>query len=256
MTMLLDTPTRNRIPERRARRRQLRRRPLLLSCALLAPTVGFLAAYLLFFTPNSPSRFTLSPTKHETVETAMELGVGTWTVAPGSAAGYRVREKLLRLPAPNDAVGRTEAVRGSFELTRAGRQYRVKSGLRVEIDVATLRSDEPRRDEHMRTMAIETDLFPTAAFVSTADLLIPDAVVAAGMGRVSIDGELTLHGTTRAVTILVDVQRNGSQIEAVGSMTFAWDLFEIPPPNLSYVTVEDRPTLEFRLLFEALHHAL
>src|SRR6185503_934637 len=35
---------------------------------------------------------------------------GTWTVATGSQAGYRVTEQLAQLPAQSDAVGRTDKV--------------------------------------------------------------------------------------------------------------------------------------------------
>jgi hypothetical protein len=170
-------------------------------------------------------------------------------MAPGSVTGYCVREKVLRLPAPNDAVGRTEAVQGACQLKRHGGYLVVEQGLRVDVDVSTLRSDESRRDDHMRTMAMETDFFPTATFISTADLTVPEDLAKGGAVRTAVAGDLTLHGMTRPVTIPLDVQPVGGQIEGVGSLTFAWPLSEIEPPNLSYVTVEDTATLEFRLLF-------
>ena len=39
---------------------------------------------------------------------------GTWTVATGTEAGYRVRERLANLDAESDAVGRTKDVTGSI----------------------------------------------------------------------------------------------------------------------------------------------
>ncbi len=246
MTMLVEPQTSQ--PE--STRQPSQRRRWLFLAAVVSPLVTFLTAYLAFFTPDSPSRLRLSTTDQPSAAPSFEIPLGTWSVAPGSVTGYRVREKLLRLPAPNDAVGRTEAVRGAFELQRRGGHFVVERGLRVDVDVSTLKSDESRRDDHMRTMAIETDRFPTASFASTADLAVPEEVALGRAARVSVAGELTLHGVTRPVTIPLDVQLNGSQIEVVSSLTFGWALFEIEPPNLSYVTVEDSATLEFRLLFE------
>src|SRR5262245_58303769 len=37
---------------------------------------------------------------------------GTWNIAAGSLAGYRVREQLANLPAESDAVGRTDQLTG------------------------------------------------------------------------------------------------------------------------------------------------
>src|SRR5919109_3093656 len=43
---------------------------------------------------------------------------GAWVLAPNEPgfAGYRVREVLAVLPAPNDAVGRTTAVQARMEI--------------------------------------------------------------------------------------------------------------------------------------------
>ena len=74
---------------------------------------------------------------------------GTWTVAAGSQAGYRVREQLANLPAESDAVGRTEDVTGSITLVAAGDGAQLTEGS-IEVDTTTIRSDEGRRDGRMR----------------------------------------------------------------------------------------------------------
>lgn len=161
-----------------------------------------------------------------------------------------MREKLLRLPASNDAVGRTEVVTGGLNLAlgQAGSGL-IDRGLRVEVDVSTLKSDAERRDDHMRTMAIETDRYPTATFVTTSDILVPSDLVKGGRARMAANGDLTIHGVTRPVAIPFEAQVSGGLIEVVGSYSFGWDVFEMEQPNLSYLTVESDPTLEFHLLF-------
>lgn len=231
-------------PRPSRRRRRLTPARLLLGAALSA-VVAFVAAYALFFTPDSPPPLTLSGPG----EAVATVPAGVWTVGTGSVAGYRVREKLLRLPASNDAVGRTSAVTGSFRLDPAGDGLVVRAGMRLDADLSTMTSDEPRRDDHMRTMGIESDRFPAASFVSTADLVVrPEAGSASA--RALVRGELTLHGVTRTVDVPVQARYDGSRIEVVGSLSFPWELFDMQQPNLSYVTVEADPTMEFQLFFD------
>jgi polyisoprenoid-binding protein YceI len=224
------------------RRRRVR---LLAGAAVAVPVAAVAAAYLLFFTPDSPPELRLSAT---VAQPTYAVPTGAWSVGQGSVAGYRVREKLLSLPAPNDAVGRTSSIRGDFRLAGdgTGGGLRVERGMRIDVDVSTLKSDEDRRDDHMRTMAIETGQFPTATFVSTADLVLPPA----GQAATAVEGDLTLHGVTRAVSIPVQAQHASGRIEVVGSLSFSWDDFGMKRPNLSYVTVESDPTLEFQLFFD------
>lgn len=242
MSVQLQEPTVR--PEALVRRRRITPGRLVLG-AFLTAVSAFVAAYAAFFTPDSPPPLALSGP----AEAVATVPPGVWTAGTGSVVGYRVREKLLRLPASNDAVGRTGAVTGSFRLEPAGDGLLVRAGMRMEADLTTLTSDEARRDDHMRTMGIETDRFPTAGFVSTADLLVrPEPGSAAA--RALIRGELILHGVTRAVEVPVQARYDGSRIEVVGSLSFAWDLFGMQQPNLSYVTVEADPTMEFQLFFD------
>ena len=46
--------------------------------------------------------------------------VGTWKVATGSEAGYRVKEKFINQPATTEAVARTPKIAGGLAVTSAG----------------------------------------------------------------------------------------------------------------------------------------
>ena len=220
---------------------------LLVTGGVILPVGAVALAWALFFTPDSPPELRLST---QPAETAASVPAGTWSVGHGSVAGYRVREKLLRLPASNDGVGRTSAITGAFRLTGDGAVLRVEKGMRIDVDVSELKSDEDRRDDHMRTMAIETDLYPTASFVTTSDIVLPGDVTAGGQASVTVAGDLTIHGVTRPVSIPVHAQHAVGRIEIVGSLSFPWDYFDMKQPNLSYVTVEADPTLEFQVFFD------
>ena len=219
---------------------------VLIAGAAAIPVATVAVAWALFFTPDSPPELRLSTQGH----TVFAVPTGVWTVGDGSVAGYRVREKLLRLPASNDAVGRTSAITGSFGLSGERDVLRVEKGMRIDADLSKLKSDEDRRDDHMRTMAIETDLFPTASFVTTSDIVLPADLAAGGPVSVTVAGDLTIHGVTRPVSIPVHAQHAGGRIEVVGSLSFPWEYFEMTQPNLSYVTVEADPTLEFQVFFD------
>lgn len=132
---------------------------------IIVPVAAVALAWALFFTPDSTPELRLS----HPGDTGPSVATGTWSVGQESVAGYRLREKLLRLPASNDAVGRTSAVTGSFRLSGDRTDLRVEKGMRIDVEVSKLKSDEDRRDDHMRTMAIESDLYPTTSFVTTFD---------------------------------------------------------------------------------------
>lgn len=125
------------------------------------------------------------------------------------------------------------------------------SGARFEVDLTKLQSDEARRDNRIRTQGLESDRFPTATFVSTSPISVPADAVDGRPVRVSAEGDLTLHGVTKRVTIPIDGRLSNGRIELAGSHRFPMSDFAIQPPNVAnFVTVESDATLEFRLVLE------
>lgn len=229
-----------------------RRRRLVVAVGTAAVLVaGIVVAYLAFFRGSSEEQLGLTPTEEGARAggaITAEEAAGRWVATEGSEAGYRVREKLARLPAQSDAVGRTTAVSGGMTVAARGDRL-VARDLRVEVDVSQLRSDESRRDNRIRTDGLETDRFPTATFVSTGDIVAPAEATAGRAFTVDVAGELTIHGVTRRVTIPVEARLDGSKLEVVGSYRFPMSQFDIDPPNVAgFVTVESDATLEFRIV--------
>lgn len=162
----------------------------------------------------------------------------SWMVAQGEQTfvGYRVREEFASIGVA-DAVGRTGEVGGGLNVD-GGRI----AGAVLEADMTTLRSDESRRDDALRTRGIETDRFPEAQFqlLESVDLTRRNQ---------RVRGELTLHGETQPIAVRVSAQRlGGDTIELVGEAPIAFADFNIEPPSVAgVVTVEDKGTLEFKL---------
>lgn len=228
-----------------------RLRPLMVPALALVPIVAAVAAYLLFFTGDSPDRLSLTaPSGQPSVPAAGPVAgdvTGRWKAAAGSVAGYRVREKLARLPAQSDGVGRTDAVAGEMTVRREEERL-VADAIRMEVDVSRLRSDETMRDNRMRTMGLETARFPTATFAGTDPVSVPATVTQGTPVTVDLVGDLTIHGVTRRVTIPLQVRMTSGRAEVVGSLTFPMSDFGITPPNIGgFVTVDPDATLEFQL---------
>lgn len=142
-----------------------------------------------------------------------------WTVASGSEAGYRVREKLANLPAQSDAVGRTSAVTGQVRVEADGAGFVASDG-RFEADLTKLTSDESRRDNRIRTQGLESSRFPTATFVISEPVRLSDQPPVGEAVKVSAVGDLTLHGVTRQVTIPADARLTGARSRWSGRSAF------------------------------------
>jgi polyisoprenoid-binding protein YceI len=171
---------------------------------------------------------------------AAPAGAGRWhPVAPaGSFVGYRVDERYLGVGV-RTAVGRTSAVTGS--VTVDGDRV---EGADLRADMTTVHSDQARRDDALRSRAIETDRYPSARFT------LAGPPVALGARPRQAKGTLTLHGRRAAIAVAVRGQRlSGDRLELVGSAPIRFATFAIEPPSVAgLVTVSDHGVLEFRLV--------
>jgi polyisoprenoid-binding protein YceI len=170
---------------------------------------------------------------------AAPAGAGRWhPVAPaGSFVGYRVDERYLGVGV-RTAVGRTSAVSGS--VTVDGDRV---EGADLRADMTTVHSDQARRDDALRSRAIETDRYPSARFTLAGP-------VALGARPRQAKGTLTLHGRRAAIAVAVRGQRlSGDRLELVGNAPIRFATFAIEPPSVAgLVTVSDHGLLEFRLV--------
>lgn len=219
--------------------------------ALGVAGVGVL--YFAVFAGSSPQKLALSsPTPSTSGSTATPTstpgpGPGTWTITSGSLAGYRVREQLASLPAPSEAVGRTSAITGTFTLAQSASGYSVTAAS-FTVDVSKLTSDQSRRDQRIHSQGLESDRYPTATFQLSTPIALPAPAAAGQTIKVSATGVLTIHGVSKTVTIPIDAQLSGSQIELVGSIIFPFSDFGMTPPTIGgFVSVQPNATMEFQL---------
>ena len=183
--------------------------------------------------PNEPAPTTTSAT-------AASVD-GTWTVAVGSEAGYRVPEVLNGQS--TEAVGRTSAVTG--ELVLAGTSATAAS---FTVDLASVTSDESRRDGQFRGRIMDVATHPKATFRLTAPISFGEVPAEGVRLDASATGELTLRGGTRPVTFPLQAERSGGTIRVAGSIPITFSDYGIPNPSAGPAQVGDEGELEFLLV--------
>ncbi|MFB1479940.1 YceI family protein [Corallococcus sp. RDP092CA] len=73
-----------------------------------------------------------------------------------------------------------------------------KSTIEATIDAKTINTNEPKRDEHLRSPDFfDVEKFPTITFKSTK-------IAKAGKDKLNVTGDLTLHGVTKPVVLAVE----------------------------------------------------
>src|SRR5437868_979267 len=102
-------------------------------------------------------------------------GLSTFQIVPAqTTASYSVHENLIIQNKPNnDAVGTTHSVQGSFGI-RSGASPLV-AAMNITVDLSTLQTDSPRRDNYVRRNTLETDTYPTATFNSISAQGLPSS---------------------------------------------------------------------------------
>jgi Tol biopolymer transport system component/polyisoprenoid-binding protein YceI len=168
---------------------------------------------------------------------------GDWVLADDAGfAGYRVREKLGFVPAPNDAVGRTRAVRGAMTLANG----RIETA-RVTADLRQLRSDEPGRDPAAQE-ALGTGEFPNGTFRLTepVDLQSPERGEVISFEAASV---VTLRGISRNVRFPLEARWNGDTFQVAGQLDIQRSDFELEFPQQVGLHVSDDAKIEVELTF-------
>jgi polyisoprenoid-binding protein YceI len=168
---------------------------------------------------------------------------GTWTVGSGSVVGYRVNEVLLGQN--GTAVGRTTSVTG--HMTIAGTT--VTAGA-FSVPMASVHSNESERDNNFDGRIMEVATYPTATFRLTSPIDLAPLPAGGVINKYTAHGNLTLHGTTRAVTFTLSAERKGSQIEVSGAIPVVFANYNIENPSFAgLVTTQNHGLLEFLLVF-------
>jgi hypothetical protein len=167
------------------------------------------------------------------------------TVLPaGNEVRYRVREQLVNVSLPNDAIGRAGAITGGISLDSSGGV--IPSGSQFVITVGELKSDRDRRDGYVRGRLLEAAQYPTVTFVPTAVRGIHLPLPTSGQVSLTIPGDLTVKGVTHPVTWVASATFAGGEVSGSAATAFTFADFNLTKPRVPVLlSVEDTIKLEY-----------
>ena len=181
-----------------------------------------------------------APTPTATVATSTTsvatVSTGTWTISDTSKATVRVREQLVGVNLPSDAVLVATGATGTFVLKDDGT---FSSDSKITFDLTTLASDQRDRDSFVKMDTLQTRQFPKAEFVptKTSGLVLP--MPASGEFTFKLTGQMTIHGVTKEVTFDVLAKRSGNDLTATATAAPTWKFgdFGMSAPSVPFRVV-------------------
>jgi len=139
-----------------------------------------------------------------------------------------------------DFQGDADFTPNGGSLLDAHLQLRIRAdSLKVVDDISE--KDRNEIQQRMYDEVLEIDRFPEIAYKCSR-------ATASGNGDrywVSLNGELTLHGVTRALPVSARVIVNGSSLRATGDFTLKQSEFEIAPVSAAAGAIRVKDELKF-----------
>ena len=182
------------------------------------------------------------------VQPSSKAGTATvkLTIAPqGNEARYRIREQLLGVDFPNDAVGATSNITGAIAFDAKGNVVPGES--KIVVDVTGLKSDKDRRDGYVQRNTLKTEQFPTVVLVPTAVKGVKLPLPKNGTLNFELTGDLTVRGVTRPTTWRGLAKFENGKITGNVATTFTFADFQMEKPKVrSVLSVEDDIKLEYQ----------
>jgi polyisoprenoid-binding protein YceI len=186
---------------------------------------------------NGRAGFDGDPNGTWTVDTS----IGAYSDFTSTWAGFRVDEVLSNI-GNNTAVGRTPDVSG--QLTLDGQTL---TSATITVDLTSITSEQSRRDQPIQR-TLETSRYPTATFELTQPVSLPQPPTEGVSYNVTAGGNMTVHGVTKQVTVVLTAQLRNGVIVVVGSTPFTFADYDMTAPAAPVVlSVSDSGTIEFQL---------
>jgi polyisoprenoid-binding protein YceI len=147
---------------------------------------------------------------------------GTWDVAAGSLAGFRVQETALGFS--NDTVGRTSAVTGTLVVS-GGRL----TSAAIRVDLTAVKVGGKAQPQFAQSLG--TQRYPVATFILAHPVTLSPAFASGATISVTATGRLELNGASRQVTFTVSGRRDGSALQVAGSIPITFSAWDIKGPS-------------------------
>lgn len=175
-------------------------------------------------------------------------GLNTYVIVPGeSTASYLVDEEFLQGALAKlgiqaglvDVVGSTQEIEGQLQLDLDNLASPLGAN-RFEVNLASLTTDQSRRDNWIRENGPEFNKHPLAEFRATGIEGAPDSYTEGEQVQFKLVGDLTIREVTQPVTFDVTASLEGDTITGVATASLLLSDFGIDPPNFANtLAVED-----------------
>jgi len=214
---------------------------LLAACGGAAASPSASAAATTAAARSTPTATASTPATTATASAATttattSAATGTWTISDTSKATVRVREQLVGVNLPSDAVLVATGATGTFLLKDDGT---FSSDSKITFDLTTLASDQRQRDDFVKMDTLQTRQFPTAVFVPTKTTGLTLPMPASGEFTFKLTGQITIHGKTKEVTFDAQAKRSGNELTATATAAPSWKFadFGMTAPAVAFRVV-------------------
>ena len=210
--------------------------------------LGLLVAGLTACEPSreAEARTAVAAEQPAAVASTAQVAIRYRTAETGNAARYRIREQLVGLDLPNDAVGETGSVTGVIAADAKGNI--IASESKFTVDVTGLKSDKDRRDNYVRRRVLETEQHPTVTFVPKSVKGISLPLPKSGRKSFELVGDMTVRGTTRPTVWKVDATFAADRMTGAATTSFTFADFGLTQPRVPVVLSVDE-TIKLELDF-------
>jgi polyisoprenoid-binding protein YceI len=201
--------------------------------------------------PQAEESDDASSAEGETPTTA--TGMRTFVIVPEeSTASYSVEEEFFQGAVDRlgvilglvDTVGSTQEIEGQLQLNLDDLSSALGDN-QFTVNIESLTSDQPRRDQRIREANLESSKYPLATFSATAIEGAPDSYSEGEEVSFQLVGDITIREITQPVTFDITASLSGDTISGMATALLTMTDFGFDPPNFADMfTVEDEFTVE------------
>ena len=201
--------------------------------------VAVIVGVSLFVHPSTaPALITLPKQAGPETSSGAATVDGVWNAGPGSIVGWRAQQVLIGQQ--STLIGRTGKVWGSIRIASGS----VSQGS-FTVDMAAMTSS---LSQSTKRSVFDVSAYPTAALVLTSPIELGTIPADGTVEHYQAAGNLTLHGTTRAVTFTLSADRVGSDIDLLADITFPFADWNISVPGAPFLAdIQSPATVEVLL---------
>ena len=174
-------------------------------------------------------------------------GLAALTLAPAS----RAQDSIVQFDAGQTKIefslsGNFHTVHGTFVLKSSSIRFDTSSGKingAIVVDATSGDTGNNSRDKKMHREILESAKFPEIIFTPTQ---IAGMVAADGTSKVEVSGQFRLHGQDHDLTLPIDVQSDGKNLQITTHIDIPYVQWGLKNPSNFILHVSDKVAIDIR----------